>query len=97
MVVAGPAPLPYAAFVRAVARAARLPFRLIVPLPVGPMLTLARIGAHLPGFPQAGADEIRRLAENKDFDIGEMVKLLGVTPISLNEGLARTFSEPQKT
>ncbi len=97
MVVAGPAPLPYAAFVRAVALAARLPFRLIVPLPVGPMLALARLGKRLPGFPQAGPDEIRRLAENKDFDITEMVKLLGVTPISLNEGLARAFSEPQNT
>jgi uncharacterized protein YbjT (DUF2867 family) len=95
LVIAGPTPLPYAAFVRAVARAARVPFRLIVPLPVGPMLALAHLTARVPGFPRARADEIRRLAENKAFDIAGMVSVLGLTPISLTEGLARAFSETQ--
>ncbi len=95
IVIAGPTPLPYAQFALAVARAAGLRYRLIVPLPVGPMLILARLAAYAPGFPQAGADEIRRLAENKHFAIDDMVALLGVTPIPLAEGLARTFSQTQ--
>jgi uncharacterized protein YbjT (DUF2867 family) len=95
LVIAGPTPLPYAKFVRAVARAAGLKFRLVVPLPVGPILALSRLAARLRGFPQAGADEIRRLAEDKNFDISAMVTVLGVQPISLTEGLARAFAETQ--
>ena len=46
----------------------------------------------LPGLPKVGADEIRRLTEDKDFDIRDMREVLGVTPLPLAEGLRRTFS-----
>jgi hypothetical protein len=46
----------------------------------------------LPFLPRIGAEEIRRLTEDKAFDIAAMRETLGVTPIPLAEGLARTFS-----
>ncbi len=94
MVIAGPSPLPYAAFARAVAQAAHLSRPLVIPLPVPPMLALARLAKRL-GWAQAGADEIRRLDEDKAFDITEMVRRLGISPIPLTDGLAREFSPTQ--
>jgi hypothetical protein len=37
-------------------------------------------------------DEVRRLLEDKAFDITEMRAVLKIDPIPLPEGLARTFS-----
>ncbi len=72
MVVAGPEPVSYAAFVRAVARAAGLAPPRIIPLP----LPLLRVGAALarllPGPSRVDAAELRRLLEDKAFDIGPM-------------------------
>jgi nucleoside-diphosphate-sugar epimerase len=95
MVIAGPVPLPYAAFARAVAAALALPAPLIMPIPLAPLLVLARLATRIPGLPQVGPEEIRRLTEDKDFPISDMVDRLGVTPISLNEGLAQEFAGPQ--
>ncbi len=92
LVVAGPAPLPYAEFVRAVARAAGAGRPRIVPVPAGVLMALAPLAARLPGLPAVSADEIRRLQEDKAFDIGPMFATLGVRPMPLAEGLARTFS-----
>lgn len=56
------------------------------------MLELAAMfTALLPFLPRIRRDEIRRLSEDKSFDIVEMVRRLGVQPIPLNQGLARTF------
>jgi nucleoside-diphosphate-sugar epimerase len=95
MVIAGPAPLPYAAFARAVAKAAGLPAPWVLPIPLSPLLALARLSARVPGLPQAGPDEIRRLTEDKNFSITDMVDRLGVTPVSLTDGLAKEFAAPQ--
>ncbi len=97
VVIAGPNPMSYAAFVQAVAHAAGIGRRLIIPLPVGPLVALSRLVSRLPGWPQARTDEIRRLAEDKAFDITDMVKFLGVTPIRFAEGLAHEFGQTQKT
>ena len=91
LVVAGPRPLPYADFVRAVARAAGLPPPRIMPVPAGLLMALAPLAARLPFLPSVSADEIRRLQEDKAFDIGAMSAILGVQPIPLADGLARTF------
>jgi hypothetical protein len=45
----------------------------------------------LPGLPHIRGDEIRRLLEDKSFSIAAMIATLGVRPISLDEGLVRTF------
>ncbi len=90
LVVAGPAPLPYAEFVRAVAAAAGLRPPRIVPVPAGLLRALAPF-TRLPGLPRIGADEIRRLGEDKAFAIGDMRRMLGIEPIALAAGLALTF------
>lgn len=91
LVIAGPAPLAYADFVRAVARAAGLPRPRILPVPAAPLMMLARFTAALPFLPRVTAAEIRRLQEDKAFDIAPMSVTLGIEPIPLEAGLARTF------
>ena len=90
LVVAGPDALPYAGFVRAVAAAAGLRAPVIVPVPAPLLRALAPL-TRLPGLPRIGADEIRRLTEDKAFAIADMRRILGVEPIALASGLARTF------
>lgn len=91
IVIAGPAPLPYADFVRAVASAAGLGPPRIIPLPASLLMAAAPFTGFLPGLPHIGGDEIRRLTEDKAFDIMPMVTRLGVNPIPLSLGLAATF------
>ena len=91
LVIAGPAALPYAAFVRAVAHADGQRSPRIVRVPALPLIALASLARRLPGLPQVARDEIRRLAENKAFDIAPMRRRLGIEPIPLDEGLRRTF------
>jgi uncharacterized protein YbjT (DUF2867 family) len=90
IIIAGPEALAYRAFCAEVARAARITPRRVLPLPAALLMAaspLARIF-----LPRIGADEIRRLTEDKAFDITAMREALGVTPIPLAEGLARTFA-----
>ncbi|GAC1346648.1 MAG: hypothetical protein NVSMB18_29460 [Acetobacteraceae bacterium] len=90
LVIAGPEPLTYADFVRAIAAAAGLRPPPIVPIPAWVLLTLAPL-TRVPGLPRIRAAEIRRLLENKAFSIGPMRTRLGVDPIPLAAGLALTF------
>jgi nucleoside-diphosphate-sugar epimerase len=91
LVVAGPSPLPYADFVRAVALAAGLKPPRIVSIPAWPMMVAAALSAIVPLVPTVRPAEIRRLLEDKAFDIAPMVATLGVQPMSLADGLIRTF------
>ncbi len=91
LVIAGPAPLPYADFVRAIATAAALKPPRILPVPA-PLLMAASLLTRLPGLPTIRPNEIRRLLEDKSFDIAPMRDQLGVAPIPLADGLASTFS-----
>jgi len=87
LVIAGPQPVPYAAFVRAVANAAGLPPPCFVPVPAAAL----RLAAHLtvlPFLPRITPDEIRRLTEDKAFDIAPMRARLAVRPRPLEQGLA---------
>jgi len=88
--IAGPEPLAYAAFCAAVARAAGLSPRRVVPIPAALLIAASPLSL-LPGLPRIRPAEIRRLTENKAFDITEMRQVLGVSPVPLPEGLARTF------
>jgi len=88
LVIAGPVPLTYADFVRAVAFAAGLPTPKILPIPAVPLRLAAPLTAALPFLPRIRADEIRRLTEDKAFPIEAMVSRLGVTPRTLVQGLA---------
>jgi len=95
MVIAGPAPLPYAAFVRAVASAAGLKAPRIIPISAA-LLMAATPFTYLPFLPAIRRSEIRRLLEDKAFDITEMRETLGIAPLSLAAGLARTFMRQGK-
>jgi hypothetical protein len=66
--------------------------RPVLPLPASLLMALSPLTRALPFLPRIGAEEIRRLTEDKAFDITAMRETLGVHPIPLAEGLARTFS-----
>ena len=91
VVIAGPEPMSYVAFIRAVAEASGAAQPRTLTVPAGPLIALAALTRFLPGVPTIEGAEIRRLCEDKTFDIGPMRAVLGFTPISLREGLARTF------
>jgi nucleoside-diphosphate-sugar epimerase len=92
LVIAGPVPLPYADFVRAVAVASgRRPPR-IVALSTPGLMAIAGILRYIPMLPGVDPAEIRRLLEDKSFDVRPMIETLKFTPIPLQEGLARTFT-----
>jgi len=94
LVIAGPEPVTYADFIRAIAAATGRRAPPILPFPAAPMLALAALARMLPGLPRIAPAEIRRLLEDKAFDIAPMRQHLGMDPIPLEEGLARTFAEP---
>lgn len=92
MVIAGPEPVSYLDFIRAVGLASGSGLPRTLTVPAGPLIALAPLTRFLPGLPTIEAEEIRRLLEDKAFDIGPMRAVLGFTPISLHEGLALTFA-----
>jgi uncharacterized protein YbjT (DUF2867 family) len=91
LVVAGPAPLRYADFVRAVAAAAGLPAPHIIAFPLAPLLLAASLARFVPLLPSIRSAEIRRLTEDKAFDIAPMRASLRFDPVPLEIGLARSF------
>jgi nucleoside-diphosphate-sugar epimerase len=93
LVIAGAAALPYADFVRAVAAAAGLRPPRIMGIPAGPLMALAGVLRYIPMLPRIRPAEIRRLMEDKNFDVRPMIDTLGFEPIPLREGLARTFTD----
>lgn len=88
--IAGPQALPYAEFCAAVAQAAGLVPRRVLPLPAALLIAASPLTA-LPFLPRIRAAEIRRLTEDKAFDIAAMRAELGVAAMPLAEGLQRTF------
>ncbi len=90
VVIAGPEPVTYAAFLRAIARAAGLPSPRILPVPAWALMAASPL-TRLPGLPRIRPAEIRRLLEDKAFPTDAMRTVLGVVPVSLEAGLARTF------
>src|SRR5271169_3810288 len=83
VVIAGPEPVRYADFVRAIAAAAGVRRPFIVPFPAAPLIVAARLTKHVTALPTIQPEEIRRLFEDKAFDIAPMRALLGVEPVSL--------------
>ena len=90
IVVAGPEPMAYAEMVQAVGRAIGVRAR-IVPAPAGPLMALAALTRFLPGLPTIRPDEVRRLLEDKAFDVGPLRARLGIEPTSFEEGLRRSL------
>ncbi|MCQ8240854.1 NADH-ubiquinone oxidoreductase [Rhizosaccharibacter radicis] len=92
VVIAGPDRVSYRGFVAAVGRAAGLKRRPVVPVPAGLLMLAAPLSRLVPRLPQVGRAEIRRLLEDKAFDIAPMREQLGIEPLPLTEGLRRTFA-----
>lgn len=91
LVIAGPEAVTYRDFTKAVARAAGLRMPSVVPVPAPLLMAALPLLRLLPGLPKIGADEIRRLLEDKAFDIAPMEEILSVTPVPLEEGLRGLF------
>ncbi len=89
MVIAGPAPVAYADFVRAVSLAAGLAPRRILNVPVTPLRWAAKLSGLWHVVPRIDPAELQRLGEDKDFDVSPMRTTLGVTPVALSHGLGR--------
>lgn len=92
--IAGPAAIRYADFIRAIATAAGIRHPWVLPFPAGPLIALASLTRAVPFLPRIEPAEIRRLLEDKAFDTTPMRQALGITPIALEQGLARTFAAP---
>ena len=92
IVVAGPEPLPYRDFLGAVARAAGIAPPPVVPVPAVLLRLLAPLTRVLPRLLRIDADEVRRLTEDKAFDIAPMRAELGIDPMPLEQGLRLTFA-----
>ena len=85
--VAGPEPLPFAELLRSCARAVgRRPW--LVPVPLTPLVTLARGYESLSRHPRIRAEQLLRLAEDKAFGIDDAVRDLGYAPRSFADGIA---------
>jgi len=96
LVIAGPHPVRYADFVRAVAAAAGLRKPFILPFPSGPLILAARLTKHVSALPTIQPEESAVWSEDKAFDIAPMRDLLAVEPVPLVEGLALTFAPPHE-
>lgn len=92
LVVAGPEAMPYAVMIRTVA-AAFGHRAWVVPVPLSLALAMVPAVRWLPGLPRIRRDEVRRLTEDKDFDIAPLRQRLGLEPMSFPEGLARMRAE----
>ena len=92
IVVAGPAPVSYRIFVELIARANRRPVR-VVSLPAPLLIALAAATPLLPMSPRVTVAEVRRLLEEKVFDISEMRRRLAIEPIALERGLELTLAD----
>jgi nucleoside-diphosphate-sugar epimerase len=86
IVVAGPEPISYAAFVRACAAAVGRHAH-ILPVPSGLLVRIARLMSALGLRPPFDAAELRRAAESKRNDVSALRQRLGVTPRSFRDGL----------
>jgi nucleoside-diphosphate-sugar epimerase len=91
LVIAGPEAVTYADFIRAVAQAAGLAEPRVVGAPASLLMAAGSLTRLIPRFPTVRPEEIRRLLEDKVFDIAPMIARLGVRPIGLAEGLALTL------
>ncbi|MGI4799355.1 MAG: hypothetical protein ACRYG8_36035, partial [Janthinobacterium lividum] len=91
LIVAGPEAVAYRDFLAAVATAAGLRSRRVVALPAWLLMAGAVLARPVPLLPTIAPGEIRRLLEDKAFDVHPMRERLGITPITLQEGLRRTF------
>ncbi len=84
--VAGPEPVPFTELLRTCARAVGSRTRL-VPVPLAPLVTLARGYERLSRHPRIRAEQLLRLAEDKAFPIDAAIRDLGYAPRPFADGI----------
>jgi len=84
--VAGPEPLTFAELLRTAARAIASRTR-FVPVPLAPVVVLARGYERLSRCPRLRAEQVQRLAEDKAFAIDAAVRDLDYAPRSFDDGI----------
>jgi uncharacterized protein YbjT (DUF2867 family) len=84
--IAGPEPLAFAKLVRISARAVASRTR-FVPVPLTPLVTVARGYERLSHRPRIRAEQLLRLAEDKAFAIGDAARDLGYAPRPFAAGI----------
>jgi uncharacterized protein YbjT (DUF2867 family) len=84
--VAGPEPLEFAELLRACAAAAGSATR-FVPVPLPPLIAMARAYQRLSRHPRIKAEQLRRLGEDKAFAIDQAVSDLGYRPRPFRDGI----------
>jgi len=85
--VAGPEPLTFEELLRVSARAVGSTTRLI-PVPLAPLVALARGYEQLSQHPRIKVEQLERLAEDKAFRIDDAVRDLGYAPRPFEDGIA---------
>ena len=85
--VAGPEPLPFTELLHTCARAVGSRTRLI-PVPLAPLVTLARGYELLSSYPRIRAEQLLRLSEDKAFPIDDAIRDLGYAPRAFADGIA---------
>jgi len=68
----------------------------VVNLPYPLVWLLSILTPLAPGIPTIGRDEVQRLLEDKDFDIEDMLKLLGVKPKTVEVGIRSAIENALK-
>jgi len=89
--IAGPEPMTVEDFLLEIAKFAGVKMPYTVPVPQGLMSFLSPFTAAIPSLRLAVQDDLYNLAEDRIVDISRMISELGVTPMSLSEGLAPLF------
>jgi uncharacterized protein YbjT (DUF2867 family) len=96
--IAGPDPLTFAELLRIAARTVGSQTR-FVPVPLRPLVAAARGYELLAARPRIRAEQLQRLAEDKEFSIEDAARDLGYAPRSFAEGIvaeARTLGLAQE-
>ncbi len=86
--IAGPEAITYSNMLEIMIEEASLKTRL-VPVPLAAARPLVSLYEKLVRHPRVRMDQIRRMEENKDFDISSARRELGFEPISFREGIQR--------
>jgi uncharacterized protein YbjT (DUF2867 family) len=84
--VAGPEPMPFAELLRICSATVRSRAR-FVPVPLPPVIALARAYERLSQHPKLKAEQLQRLGEDKAFAIGPAIRDLGYAPRPFAAGI----------
>ncbi|QDH18035.1 NAD(P)H-binding protein [Swingsia samuiensis] len=94
IVIAGPKAVSYRTFVRMILYFAEMGGRPIISVPGWMLSAAAHLIQHMNKLPKITPEEVRRLLEDKNFDITRMENELGVKPVPLEYGLKKLLARP---